>query len=323
MQRPNHSTRSTRIPERREGAYCYVLITPARNEADTIELTIQSVVRQTIRPAKWVIVSDGSTDGTDELVSKFGTQYDWIELVRKSNRSERHFAGKVDAFNAGYAKVKDLEFEIVGNLDADVSFDDPSYFEFLVDKFAENPRLGVCSTSYWEGNLIYPSRFTSIEDVMGACQMFRRDCFDDIGGYLPMRAGGVDLVAFLSARAKGWHTRTFKEKSCLHHRKVGSAQHKGAYERLLQTGRKDCILGSHPLWEILRGLYQAKSKPYVIGSILTLTGYFWAMLSGVEKTMPKELIELRRNDQMQRLKGILRRAPSVAVVSMGREEARR
>src|SRR6516164_220767 len=150
MQRPNHSTRSTRIPERREGAYCYVLITPARNEADTIELTIQSVVRQTIRPAKWVIVSDGSTDGTDELVSKFGTQYDWIELVRKSNRSERHFAGKVDAFNAGYAKVKDLEFEIVGNLDADVSFDDPSYFEFLVDKFAENPRLGVCSTSYWE-----------------------------------------------------------------------------------------------------------------------------------------------------------------------------
>ena len=126
-----------------------MLITPARNEVDTIELTIQSVVRQTIRPAKWVIVSDGSTDGTAELVRTFAAQYDWIELVTKSNRSERHFAGKADAFNAGYAKVKDLEFEIVGNLDADVSFDDPGYLEFLVDKFAENPRLGVRRIRSW------------------------------------------------------------------------------------------------------------------------------------------------------------------------------
>src|SRR2546426_9059646 len=111
--------------------YTYVLITPARNEAKFIELAIKSVVGQTVRPAKWVIVSDGSTDGTDNIVSKYAAQHKWIELVRIPERSERHFAGKVDAFNAGYSRVKDLKYEVIGNLDADVSFDE-DYLAFLI-----------------------------------------------------------------------------------------------------------------------------------------------------------------------------------------------
>src|SRR2546422_4803637 len=98
--------------------YTYVLITPARNEAKFIEQTIKSVVGQTIRPAKWVIVSDGSTDGTDDIVKRYASEYDWIELVRTPERKERHFAGKVQAFNAGYARVKDLKYDIIGSLDA-------------------------------------------------------------------------------------------------------------------------------------------------------------------------------------------------------------
>src|ERR1017187_8213090 len=109
----------------------YVLITPARNEAQFIELTIKSVVSQTVRPLKWVIVSDGSTDGTDDIVSKYAAEYPWIELVRMPERRERHFAGKVGAFNAGYAKVKHLDYEVMGNLDGDISFDD-DYFRFLL-----------------------------------------------------------------------------------------------------------------------------------------------------------------------------------------------
>ena len=96
---------------------------------------------QTLPPLKWVIVSDGSTDGTDEIVRGYAAEYPWIELVRTAERKERHFAGKVYAFNAGYERVRNLDFDIVGNLDADVSFE-PDHFEFLVSRMEENPKLG-------------------------------------------------------------------------------------------------------------------------------------------------------------------------------------
>src|SRR5205809_3630792 len=138
MQLAGNPARSARPTERRAGHYSYVLITPARNEATFIELTIKSVVGQTVRPAKWVIVSDGSTDGTDEIVKKYAAQHDWIELVRMPERRARHFAGKVHAFNAGQSKLVDLKYGVIGNLDADISFDDKDYFAFLMSKFAEN-----------------------------------------------------------------------------------------------------------------------------------------------------------------------------------------
>jgi len=276
----------------------YVLITPARNEVAYIENTIRSVIAQTILPVRWVIVSDGSTDGTDEVVKRYAARHDWIELVRRRERPERHFAAKVDAFNAGYDKVKDLKYEVIGNLDADVSFEE-DYLAFLLSKFAENPRLGVGGTPYRERNgPTYDYRFSSIEDVSGACQMFRRECFEVIGG--------IDVIAVLSARAQGWQTRTFVERACLHHRRSGSAQNPGIRERL-HRGRKDYLLGSHPAWEVFRSAYQMKNSPYILGGVLILIGYLWAMLRRVERTIPQELIDLRRNDQMQRLKWIFRR----------------
>src|SRR5208282_5013460 len=160
----------------------YVLITPARNEAEFIELTIRSVVAQTVRPARWVIVSDGSTDGTDEIVLRYAADNPWMELVRMPERRERHFAGKVHAFNAGYARVKDVKYEVIGSLDADMSFDE-EYFSFLLRKLAEDPALGLVGTPFREGpNPIYDYRFVSIEHVSGACQLFRRECFEEIGG---------------------------------------------------------------------------------------------------------------------------------------------
>ncbi len=201
-----------------------------------------------------------------------------------------------------------MEFDVIGNLDADVSFDDNEYFEFLIAKFAENPRLGVAGTSFQEGNATYPSRVQSTEDVLGACQMFRRKCFLSIGGYQPIRGGGIDLVAVLAAQSAGWQTKTFTDKVCLHHRVAGSAHCTNRFGRLLQTGRKDYLLGGHPVFEVFRAIYQMTSRPYIIGGLLMLLGYLGAMLRGIEKPIPKQLVELRRTAQLKRLQGMLRRA---------------
>ena len=283
----------------------YVLITPAWNEAQYIERTINSVARQTAQPLKWVIVSDGSCDGTDDIVRKYAGQYCWIELVSLPPRSQRNFAGKVAAFNEGYARVAGLPYEVIGNLDADVSFEE-DYLAFLLSKFRDNPRLGVAGTPYREQNAIHDESFKNPDHVSGACQMFRRECFEDIGGYRPVKSGGIDLIALLGAQAKGWLTRRFDEKFCWHHRSVGSGDDQGIYQRLFNRGRKDYRLGSHPIFEIFRTILQMKNKPYLAGGAVMLVGYGWAMLRNVERTMPEDLIELRRKDQIRRLKYALR-----------------
>jgi glycosyltransferase involved in cell wall biosynthesis len=283
----------------------YVLITPARNEAGFIESTLKSVVAQSARPVKWVIVNDGSTDGTGDIVAKYASAYPWIQLMDMPERSERNFAGKAQAVNAGCQRLTGTDYEVIGNLDADVSFD-PDYFEFLMNKFAENSRLGVAGTAFQEGKPSYNYEFVGIEHVSGMCQMFRRECFEDIGGYPVIRSGGIDLIAVLSARAKGWETRTFVEKSFLHHRSQSGASHTGLRERI-HAGRKDYLLGNHPVWEAFRSVYQMGHKPYIVGGLLVLCSYMWNLFSGVKRTIPEELMALRRREQMARLKSILQR----------------
>jgi len=281
----------------------YVLITPARNEANHIELTLKSVVAQTMPPLKWVIVNDGSTDDTTAIVARYAAAHPWIELVHMPNRTERHFAGKAHAVNTGRKKVAGLQFDVIGNLDADVSFD-PDYFAFLMDRFARNPRLGVAGTAFREGGLSYNYEFVGIEHVAGMCQMFRRECFESIGGYSAIKSGGIDLIAVLSARAKGWETRTFLEKTFIHHRSQGGALHTGLRGRWYM-GRKDYLLGNHPVWEFFRSFYQMRYRPYIIGGLLVLASYLWNSVRGVEKTMPAELMARRRSEQMLRLRNLL------------------
>ena len=277
----------------------YVLVTPARNEAEFIELTIKSVVAQTVRPIKWVIVSDGSTDGTDDLVKEYAARYDWIELVRMPDRQERHFAGKVHAFNAGHERVKGLNYDVIGSLDADISFE-AGYFEFLLKKFTENPRLGVGGTPFREGDTGYDYRYTSEDHVSGACQLFRRECFESIGGYIPLKVGGIDLAAVLTARMKGWQTRSFTEKWCDHHRKMGTANHRSLMISF-KGGYHDYLMGGHPVWQVFRSAYQMGRRPFVIGGFVLLAGYFWAAVTRAEKVVSQDLVEFRRKEQMQRL----------------------
>lgn len=278
----------------------YVLVTPARNEAQLIEATIQSVVAQSIRPLKWVIVSDGSTDGTDEIVARYAVAHEWIELVRMTDRAERHFAGKAYAFKAGKDRLDHLPYDVIANLDADITFE-PDYFEYLLGRLAADPALGVVGTPYVEKNgESYDYKFTSLDHVSGACQVFRRECYEAIGGYVPVKVGTIDCIAVMTARMKGWKTRTFTGKVCNHHRKVGTAQ-RGPMKANFYTGVMDYAMGNHPLWQLFRTVYQMSKKPYIARGAALGAGYLWAMIRRGERPVSRELMTFHRREQMQRL----------------------
>jgi biofilm PGA synthesis N-glycosyltransferase PgaC len=283
----------------------YVLITPARNEARYIEQTLQSMVAQTVRPLKWIIVNDGSTDETASIVARYTAEHPWIELVSMPARRERHFAGKVHAFNAGRARVEHLPYEVIGNLDADVSFEE-DHFAFLVSKFNDNPKFGVVGAPFREGSMQYDYRFTNIENVWGGCQLFRRACFDDIGGYTPVRTGCIDHIAVVAARMKGWSTRTFTERVCIHHRVMGTAV-QGGLQAKFKHGAKDYSVGNHPLWQLSRAVYQMSKKPFILGGMALAAGYAWSFVQGKAVSVSPEMVEFTRSEQMRRIRQLFER----------------
>jgi glycosyltransferase involved in cell wall biosynthesis len=283
----------------------YVLITPARNEEKFIERLIHSVTAQSVLPLKWVIVNDGSTDATARIVSRHLAKHEWIELLNLPSHRDRSFAAKVFAVNAGLEKVRNLEYEVVGNLDSDVSFD-PDYLEFLMEKFQEDPDLGVAGTIFEEEG--YSSGRDSFEGqshVPGGCQLFRRSCFEHIGGYVPNNAGGIDWIAVTTARMKGWKTRSFREKSFFHYRSLGTAE-RSPLASAFSYGEKDYYLGGHPLWEIFRVAYRMTKKPYLLGGAALFSGYLSAFLRRAERPVSDELMRFHRKEQLRKLKTILR-----------------
>ena len=290
----------------------YVLVTPARNEASFIEQTIRSVIAQNVLPRKWVIVSDGSTDGTDEIIARYRADHPWIESVRMPERRDRHFGAKVQCFNAGYEKLRGVDFDVIGNLDADITFD-KDYFEFLLAKLATDPKLGVTGTPFVEGTTSYDFRFTNVEHVSGACQLFRRECFEQIGGYVPVKGGGIDWIAVTTARMKGWKTRTFTERTCHHHRPMGTAS-AGTLKANFKLGRQDYYLGGHPAWQLFRGCYQITRRPYLVGGICLIAGYFWAWITRVPRPVSPELIRFHQHEQMQRLRRWLMKPFTIGTV---------
>jgi len=283
----------------------YVLITPARNEEAYIEKTLRSVVSQIAIPEQWVIVDDASTDSTAQLVENYVRDYPWIELVRRTQRAERSFSRKVDAFNAGLQKLGSREFEVIGNLDADLSFD-PEYLEFLINRFAEDPKLGVAGTPFVENG--YDSARDSFEGenhVAGGCQLFRRQCFEEIGGYIGNPAGGVDWIAVTTARMKGWKTCSFPEKRFHHYRSLGTAE-RGIVASLFSYGEKDYYLGGSPVWQLFRVCYRSVKRPFVIGGLALLAGYCWAALRRTKRPISPELMRFHRREQMNKLMAIFR-----------------
>jgi len=283
---------------------CYVLITPARNEETFIEKTIKSVIHQTVAPLRWVIVDDGSTDRTVEIVEPYLESYPWIDLIRRPQRKERNFAGKVNAFNEGLKRVQDLQFAFVGNLDADISFG-PDHFEFLLEKLQGDKTLGVVGTAYtqedWDST---KDSFEGQVSVHGACQLFRRECFVDIGGYRANPAGGIDWIAVTTARMRGWKTRNYPERRFHHYRLMGTAE-RSQVRAAFDYGAKDYFLGGAPVWELFRVAHRITQKPIIIGGIALLLGYCWAALRRAERPISKELMQFHRREQMKKLRMIL------------------
>lgn len=284
----------------------YALITPARNEETFIGKTLASVVAQTHLPERWVIVDDGSKDRTAEIVQDFANRYAFIKLVRRPGNLERSFAGKVHAFNAGLAQLKDVEFEVLGNLDGDLSFE-PMYLEVLMRKFAEDPALGVAGTPFLENG--YDSAKDSFEGenhVAGGCQLFRYTCFQEIGGYIPNPAGGVDWIAVTTARMKGWKTRSFPELRFNHYRPLGTAE-RGLMRAAFSYGEKDYYLGNSPIWEVFRVTYRMVKPPYLIEGLALLSGFCWAGVRRIKRPVSNELMRFHRREQMKKLRAIFGR----------------
>ncbi len=282
----------------------YVVITPAHNEETFIEKTITSVIAQTIRPLKWVIVNDASTDRTREIVEGYTQWHSLIELVNLERAPGRHFGNKVKAFNAGLARVADLDFDFIGNLDADISFGE-GYFENLLRQFEVAPKLGLA------GGMVHTSvggQFMSqevaLDSVAGAVQLFRRQCFEQVGGYRPLPNGGIDAVAEIAARMHGWTTRTFPDLRVQEHRLTGSVTARPLASRL-KEGRRMHSLGYSPLFFFVRCLYRLMERPTVMGSGAALYGYVSAALRGTPVAVPREVVRFLRKEQHDKLKRLL------------------
>jgi biofilm PGA synthesis N-glycosyltransferase PgaC len=282
----------------------YVLITPAHNEERLITKTLDSMIAQTLLPERWVIVDDGSTDRTAEIVTTYAERFPWIELVRRPQRSDRNFAGKVHAFNAGLERVQSLEFYVIGNLDGDLSFP-PDYLEFLMQKFSEDPKVGVAGTPFTEdgGYDTAKDSFEGENYVPGGCQLFRRQCFEEIGGYVANPSGGVDWIAVMSARMKGWNVRSFSEKRFHHYRTLGTAQ-TGSFGANFAYGERAYYLGSSPIWHLFRVAYRFPKKP--LSSIALLLGYGSAAIKRTSRPVSPEMIRFHRREQTKKLRIIFR-----------------
>jgi glycosyltransferase involved in cell wall biosynthesis len=279
----------------------YVLVSAARNEEEFIEKTLQSVVAQTILPQRWVIVSDGSTDRTDEIVEAYAKEYAFIELLRASHDSVRNFGSKAKAIQAGIDRLKDISADFIGNLDADVSFP-PDYYQNMFLQFEKNPKLGLVGgvrRDFCNGKFVNVK--VSRNSVGGPFQFFRRKCFEKIGGYLPLEYGGVDAAAEMMTRMYGWEVESFPDYVVHHHRCTGSAN-RTVWERRYRAGVRDYLLGYHPLFQLFRAFSRLLRKPYFLGSIVWMWGYVWSALNRFERPVPDNFVAFIRNEQVERMK---------------------
>jgi len=282
------------------GSKSYVIITPARNEEAHISKTIKSVISQTILPKKWVIVSDGSTDGTDAIANQYAAKFDFIKLLRVEGDTDRNFGSKVNAIRAAYEQLKDIGYCFIGNLDADVSFEH-DYYEKVLIGFQHNSKLGVAGgviVDLLNGKIV--KRITSRNHVAGAIQFFRRECYEAIGGYVPVNIGIEDTIAEVMARIRGWEVESFPEIEVFHHRRTGT-EGRNIYSVRFLNGQEDYFLGYHPLFEIAKCSYRIIEKPYVVGSLLWMCGYVWSSLRRDKRAVSADFVEFLRKEQMHKL----------------------
>jgi len=278
----------------------YILITAAKNEAGLIGNTIKSVLNQHIKPVEWIIIDDGSSDNTSEIVTKFAASNSFIKLFNKRPDPKRDFSSKVNAIHLAVSKITSSDYDYLGILDADITFSS-SYYATVISKFENNKKLGIA------GGLIYDivkgkaiPLYLHPNITRGAVQFFKRECFEEIGGLLPLKYGGEDSAACFSARLKGWEVENFEELIGSHHRLAGTAD-RGIFKARFRGGFVEYHLGYHPLFQLVKCIGRIKEKPVFIGSILRFFGFWWANLKREKRNISKELLSFIRKEQIGRL----------------------
>ncbi len=276
----------------------YVLLTAARNEECFIRQTLQSVATQTILPQEWIIVNDNSTDATEEIIRHYSQQHSFIHLFNYQGNAQRNFGGKVRALQAGLRELNSTDYDFIGILDADISLP-PHYYESLLKKFNEDPTLGLAGGYIYElHNGEFKSRaFNRRHSVPAGIQLFRRCCYETIGGHLPLPYGGEDWHAEVTARMHGWKVSAFPEFPAYHHRLTATAE--GIFKGRFRQGRMAYSLGAHPFWSIMRSVLRLGEKPYVIGAFCRLAGFLWSMMIREKRMVSQAFIRYFRAEETQ------------------------
>ena len=282
----------------------YVVVSPGRNEAEFMRRTLDSVVAQTHRPALWVIVDDGSTDESPEILADYTARHDWIRVIRREDRGHRAVgSGVIEAFYAGWDTVDATQYAYLCKLDLDLDLP-PGYFEGLIDRMEADPRLGTCSgKAYYldaQGKVVWERM--GDEMSVGASKFYRRECFEQIGGFVrEVMWDGLDCHM---VRWHGWRACSFPGEALAfeHLRPMGSSQ-AGILTGRRRHGAGQWFMGSDPLYFIATAIWKMAHPPYVTGGLASLQGFFGAWLKGEKQYDNPELRAFIRRYQRRALLG--------------------
>jgi len=297
-------TRQTALRREQKGG-TYVLMTAAYNEEAHIEKTLQSVLAQTLLPQRWVIVSDNSNDGTDEIIKRYAKRYDFIRFLRVTRLPGHSFVSKVEALHSGAKFLDDVSYEYIGNIDADISVE-ATYFADLIGQFEQHSALGVTGGFVYEDieGQFASRKINDIRNVAHAAQLVRRACYEAIGGYKVLKYGGEDWHAQTCARMGGWDVQAIPSLHIFHHRRTGAADR--PYRDRFRLGRLDYSFGSDPMFEIAKCLKRLREAPYVLGAMTRLAGFVWGYISREQKAVSDDFVAFLRKEQRSRVKSLFR-----------------
>ena len=279
-------------------------MTAAYNEERFIEGIIQSVLAQTLLPTKWVIVSDNSIDRTDEIVESYQRRHDFIHLLHITRAPGRNFGSKVIALQKANKLLKGVEYDFIGNVDADVSLE-RSYFENLINHFQQHPELGLAGGFVYENSGIgyHSIRMNDVRNVGHAAQLVRRECYEAIGGYAVLKYGGEDSYAQAQARMNGWYVEALPELKIFHHRHTTGGSN--PLSNSFRQGRQDYSFGSAPLFEILKCLRRIPEKPYFGHTLARLAGFLWPYICREPRAVGDKVVSFLRREQKGRISRLL------------------
>jgi len=277
----------------------YILISPVRNEAKHIKRTIESVLRQNIKPKKWIIVDDGSTDDTLKIVEEYASNNPIIELIKIKDRGhyDLYYGGEIKAFYRGYEEIEIEEIDYIGKIDGDISFKN-DYFEKIFGEFNRNKKLGIAG-----GRCIYRINNETVveqsskEHVRGASKIYRIECWKDINGVEKELAW--DTIDVYKARMKGWETKTFDDIQFEHFVKTGSKS--GVLNGFKRRGRVAYLSGMLPLYFVLRLKKEITTKPYLYGALICLISYIKCYFVKEKRLVDNKLRKFVRSEQKRKI----------------------